>query len=89
MLRKMHKRDMPRRELIGLEVEVADATNKSLKGIKGVIIDETKNTLVIEQEKTSKTVLKEQVTLNIMMDGENVRMDGKMLLGRSEERVKK
>ena len=89
MLRKMHKRDMPRRELIGLEVEVVDATNKSLKGIKGVIIGETKNTLVIEHENTSKTVLKEQVTLDIRMDGNIVRMDGKMLLGRSEERVKK
>ena len=85
----MHKRDIPRRELIGLEAEVADATNGSQKGIKGIIVDETKKTLIIEQEKTKKTLLKNQITLKIKMDGILVRIDGKALLGRSEDRVKK
>ncbi|MBT4151278.1 ribonuclease P, partial [Candidatus Woesearchaeota archaeon] len=35
-------------ELIGEEIVVVDATNPSLKGIKGKIIDETKHTLKID-----------------------------------------
>ncbi len=85
----MHRRDIPRHELIGLEVRIVDATNKDLKDIKGVIVDETKNTLTIEHENKRKTVLKEQVTLEVKMDSNIVRIDGKMLLGRSEDRVKK
>ncbi len=89
MLHKMHSRDIPRQKLIGLEIEVVDAANKALKGIKGIIVDETKNTLTIEHENKIKIVLKEQVTLNIKMGGHIVRIDGKMLLGRAEDRIKK
>ena len=85
----MRLRDIPKQEFIGLEVEIADATNKDMKGIKGKIIDETKNTFVIEHNNKTKVVLKEQVTLNVKMDGHIVRIDGKTLLGRSEDRVKK
>ena len=35
-------------ELIGLELEVIDSSNKSLIGISGIVIDETKKTLKIE-----------------------------------------
>jgi len=86
---KMHRRDIPRRELIGLEVKVVDASNKDLIGIHGIMVNETKNTLVIEHENKTKTVFKDQVTLQVKMDGNTVRIDGKMLLGRSEDRVKK
>ena len=47
----MKIREVARHELIGLEAEVHDAKNKSLKGIKGKVTDETKNTITI---KTSK-----------------------------------
>ena len=85
----MQRKDVLAKELIGLEAEVADATNKDVCGIKGTIVDETKHTLVIEHENKMKTLLKEQVTLNIKMGGHIVRIDGKMLLGRPEDRVKK
>lgn len=83
------RKEIPRHEFIGLEVEVVDAANKDLKGIKGIIVDETKNTLVIEQDNKTKVLLKEHVTLNVKMDGNIVRIDGKVLLGRPEDRVKK
>lgn len=86
---KMHRRDIPRQELIGLKVKVVDASNQDLIGLQGIIVNETKNTLVIEHEKKAKTVLKKQVTLQVKMDEHLVRIDGKMLLGRSEDRVKK
>ena len=81
MWHEMRQRDIPGQELIGLEAEVVNATNKQLKGIKGIIVDETKNTLVLEQDSKTKVVLKEQVVLKIKIDGHVVRIDGKMLLG--------
>jgi ribonuclease P protein subunit POP4 len=38
-------------EIIGLETEVVDSSNFSQIGIKGKVIDETKNTLSIQLEK--------------------------------------
>ena len=85
----MRAKDILREELIGLHVEVTGAKNPALKGITGVIIDETKNTLSIEQNHTTKTVLKEQVTLKITKGQHSMRVEGKMLLGRPEDRGRK
>ena len=76
-------------ELIGLEVEVIDAKNKSLIGIKGKIIDETKYTLVFETSKGIKKVLKEQVTLKLPYKNKKLSVEGKLLIGRPYERLKR
>lgn len=85
----MNINDYLKFELIGLEVEVVDAKNKSLIGIKGKIVDETKNTFVIETNGKEKNLLKDQVTLIIDFKKEKIRVEGKLFLGRSEERIKK
>lgn len=85
----MRIRDILKQELIGLEVEVVSATNKDLEGIKGTIVGETKNTLIIERDKKIKKILKEQCALSVKLDKKDVQVDGKLLLGRSEDRVKK
>ena len=76
-------------ELIGLTVKVVEAKNIALVGIKGKVVDETRNTLVIETKDGEKTVLKEQVQLETTVAGETVLIDGKMLVARSEDRIKK
>lgn len=76
-------------ELIGVDVEVADAKNKSLVGIRGTVVDETKNTLVIETAAGEKTVLKESVVLKIRVNGEDILVAGTHLAGRPEDRIKK
>jgi ribonuclease P protein subunit POP4 len=68
-------------ELIGLDAEVIQSTNKALVGIKGKIIDETKNMLLIGNKKITKS----QVILKI----KDQLIDGKTLVGRSEDRLKK
>ena len=85
----MNINDYLKFELIGLEVEVVDAKNKSLIGIKGKIVDETKNTFVIEIKGKEKKLLKDQVTLIIDFKKEKIRAEGKLFLGRPEERIKK
>ena len=68
--------------LIGSKIEVVDADNKNLIGLSGVVIDETQNTLVIDN---GKKVLKAQVVLEV----EGKRVNGKDLIGRVEDRLKK
>lgn len=74
-----------RQELVGLMVEVVDAKNKSLVGIKGVVIDETRSLLFIGEKK----VVKSQVVIESAYNGKKVRVDGKRLVGRPEERLKR
>ena len=71
-------------ELIGSVIEIIGSKNKTLIGIKGKIIDETKNTLTIKN-KTSKKVLKSHITFKI--DGKIV--EGKDITKRPEDRIKK
>lgn len=86
---KIQPADIVRSELIGLEAEVVNAENKSLIGLKGLIVDETKNMLSIEKDGVIKKVIKSQVTLNIVFDGQTFQIDGKVLVGRPEDRLKK
>ena len=76
-------------ELIGLTVKVVNAKNSALVGIQGKVVDETRNTLVIETSDGEKTVLKEQVQLETVVADETVLIDGKTLVARSEDRLKK
>jgi len=72
-------------ELIGLYAEVVDAKNKTNIGIKGEITDETKNMITIG----GKNLIKSQVTLTIQLKGKKVQVDGDLLQGKPEERIKK
>lgn len=78
-----------REELIGLEVEVIGGRNKSLIGIKGRIVDETKFLLHIETAKGIKKILKGHVTLKIPYKGKKLAVEGKLLIGRPYERLKR
>jgi len=72
-------------ELIGLEVEVAESTNKCLEGIKGRVVDETKNMLIIESDKERK--VPKSCTCFIFHIGKKVKVDGRLLLYRPEDRI--
>jgi ribonuclease P protein subunit POP4 len=71
-------------ELIGSTVEVVGSKNQTLIGLKGKIIEETKNTLTIQGE-SKKKLLKSHITLKI--DGQII--EGKSLQKRPEDRIKK
>ncbi len=83
-------RNIVRHELIGLKVRVEKSTNPFQKGIKGVVIDETYNTLKVETRKGVKTLIKKEcVFVFTLPDGTKVMVDGKLLVGRPEDRIKK
>ncbi|MFH0752173.1 MAG: ribonuclease P protein subunit [archaeon] len=76
-------------EIIGQKVNVSKATNKSLEGITGTIINETQNTITIQSDDKTREVLKNQIKLTFTIKGDKVEVDGKVLTGRPEDRIKK
>lgn len=83
-------RNLVRHELIGLKVRVKKSTNKSQEGLQGTVIDETYNTIKIETNRKEKTVVK-NITIFIftLPNGKRVEVDGKLLVSRPEDRIKK
>ncbi len=74
-----------KREFIGLPVKIIKCTDKSLEGVEGEIIDETKNMLIIESQGKIKKVAKDIAIFEI--DGKIV--DGKKIKYRPEDRIRK
>ena len=72
-------------EFIGCEIKVLQGKNKSLEGIQGRIINETKNAFrIMTDKKEEKTVLKKDAVFII----NKCRINGRDIQGRTEERIK-
>ena len=85
----MSSQDFRRRELIGLEVEVVESTCQEYLGIRGRVVDETKNTFTIEQAGRDKMVPKDCCKFRFA-DGEGTLVvSGKDIKFRPEDRIKK
>jgi ribonuclease P protein subunit POP4 len=77
-------------EFIGTEGSVAESTHSGYVGISGKVIDESKNTFTILQGGKRSRVIKEAAVFRFRFcDGTTVEIDGKLLVGRSEDRLKK
>ncbi|MCD6465537.1 ribonuclease P protein subunit [Candidatus Bathyarchaeota archaeon] len=77
-------------EFIGLNVKVVKCTNPSCIGLSGKIIDETRNTFRILCKGEEKVLIKENCIFHFTLpDKTVVEIDGKVLIGRPEDRVKK
>ena len=82
--------DIIKEELIGLQAEVVASRHPGYVGIKGRVIDETRNMLVIEHEGRRKMVPKAVCTFHFTFpDGTVVEIEGRLLIGRPEDRLKK
>ncbi len=80
-------KDILRAELIGKNMEIVESRNKSLIGLKGRIIDETKNAIIIMHNGKRKMILKNHVKLVINWQDKRILVDGKMLAKRPEDRI--
>lgn len=79
-------------ELIGLKVKVVKSSNPSCIGLSGKIIEETKNTFKIlhNDDDDEKILIKRDCIFHfILPDKTVIEADGKVLIGRPEDRVKK
>ena len=77
-------------EFIGIESRVTKSSNFDSVGITGKIINETRNTFTILQNNRKKVVIKDTSIFNFVMpDNTIIEMDGKAIIGRPEDRIKK
>ncbi|HDD46072.1 MAG TPA: ribonuclease P protein subunit [Candidatus Aenigmarchaeota archaeon] len=85
------KDNIVRHELIGLKVKVTSSTNKTIEGLAGLVVDETKNMLFIEKRngKVSMVAKKDCTFSFILPNGERVLVSGKDIVGRPEDRIKR
>ncbi len=82
--------NLVRHELIGLKVEIVKCTNKQNIGLKGTVIDETYNIIKIETKDGKKSIPKNITVFKFTLpNGKNVKVDGKLLVSRPEDRIKK
>jgi ribonuclease P protein subunit POP4 len=75
-------------EWIGLEAEVFGGSDRGRIGLKGKIIDETKNLVVIDTEKGEKRLPKAEVKLMVLVGKERVLLDCGKFAQRPEDRIK-
>jgi ribonuclease P protein subunit POP4 len=80
-----------RHELVGLEVKIIHSSNGDLEGIKGKVVNETKKTITIEDgEGNEKIIPKGSTTFHFTLpEGVTVEIDGKIIVSRPEDRIKK
>lgn len=76
-------------ELIGLRVEITKSQDNSRKGIKGTVIDETKNTLVIDTPSGKRVVPKMASTFKFVHGRSRFIVEGREINFRPHERLEK
>jgi len=83
-------RNIARHELIGLDVIVINSYHSGYLGISGQVIDETRNTILISDSVGVKRVPKSVAKFRfILPDNSFVEINGKEIVGRPIERIKK
>jgi ribonuclease P protein subunit POP4 len=83
-------RDIINGEFIGTNCRITESRHSHYVGIAGEVVDESKNTFTIAQAGKAKSVIKEAAVFQFAYsDGAIVEIDGKLLVGRPEDRLKK
>jgi ribonuclease P protein subunit POP4 len=80
--------NLRKHELIGLEVEVLHATDPTQAHVRGRVVDETRNTLVLEIQGDEKRIPKHGSRFRFEIQG-GLEVDGEEIRFRPEDRVKK
>ncbi len=73
-------------ELIGEKIRIVKAANKSNVGKEGKIVDETKETIIIEQNGKTKILLKNEIIFELVGSGKIIA--GREIARRPEDRIK-
>jgi len=81
---------LARHELIGLPVLVDANTDPGLIGLRGLVVDETRNTFLLETERKVVRIAKSNASLIFTLpDGRRVRVAGSILISQPENRISK
>jgi len=85
----MNEKTLKREELIGMHVKITKCDDPSWIGRSGLIINETKNTFLIEIKGQQKMIAKNTASFEFDYDGKKITIDGKKITHRPENRIKK
>ena len=85
----MSNRIFAREELIGLSVTIKECKDPSWIGKSGLILDETKNTFLIEIDDKKKIIAKKTAIFEFDYSGKKITLDGSKIAFRPEDRIKK
>jgi ribonuclease P protein subunit POP4 len=77
-------------EFIGLATTVVKSSNRDVVGLSGKVIDETRNTFTILKDNKEKVIVKNTSVFEFVLPDETVvEIDGKVIMGRPEDRLKR
>jgi len=86
----MDGKTLARDELIGLQVRIIECTDPTWNNVAGRIIDETKNTFLIEtQDGKQKKLVKKTAKFEFNIEGKKIIIDGSKIVYRPEDRIRK
>ncbi len=82
-------KNLIRHEFIGLKVKVYKSKNKYMEGIEGIVVDETKNMLILETSKGEKMIPKKGTIFHFYLNDKVVEVEGDVIAFRPEDRIKR
>ena len=86
----LNPESLARHELIGLEVRVEASSDPGQIGLSGQVVDETRNTFLLETKRNVLRLAKRNTNLIFTLpDGQNVRVYGSILVSQPENRISK
>ena len=86
----MNQTNIINQELIGLHTHIAKSSDSSLIGRKGRIIDESKEMIKLRESQNEIMVAKANCVFDIkLLSGMTIQVDGHLLRGKPEDRLKK
>ncbi len=80
--------NLRKHELIGLQVEILQATDPGQVHVRGRVVDETRNLLVIEAAGVEKRIPKQGARFRFQIEG-GIEVEGDEIRYRPEDRIKK
>lgn len=75
-------------ELVGLDAQILESTNRAVVGLSGKIIDETKSMLVIDTKRGTKMIPKQHNKWKFTLGDQDFAVDGAVISKRPEDRIK-
>lgn len=84
-----NNRNIVLNELIGLRVRVVKSLDKKQRGLSGIVVDETKNTLEIEKGAERRRLIKKISVFKFYASGRSFIVNGEEINFRPHERIEK